>query len=111
MRSFGVYAERMPAKTVRLSMPMSSVSLRSLSASATSSASTMRAMRRSILPKSSMEMVSPTGSSTGGRGGSMGSELEVVGFRRGARLAGAFASASVAGGSRSWSICLGRCAR
>ena len=53
--SSGLYADLMPAKTVRVRpSPMSSVSLSSLSAPSTCSALTIRAMRRSTLEKSSI---------------------------------------------------------
>ncbi len=47
----------MPEKTVRVSVPRSRVSLRSLSAPSTCSALVMRATRRSTFLKSSIEMV------------------------------------------------------
>ena len=56
-RSSGLYADLMPAKTVRWRpSPTSSVNLISLSAPSTCSALTMRAMRRSIFAKSSIEI-------------------------------------------------------
>ena len=58
IRSSGLYADLMPAKTVRWRpSPMSSVSFRSLSAPSTCSALTILAMRRSIFEKSSIEIV------------------------------------------------------
>ena len=54
----GVYADWMPLKTVRVrASPTSSVSFSSLVEPSTFSQATMRAMRRSSLAKSSMEMV------------------------------------------------------
>src|SRR5437867_5088121 len=52
----GSYADLMPANTVRVPLPVSSVSFKSLSAPSTYSALTILAMRRSSLLKSSMEM-------------------------------------------------------
>jgi len=56
-----VIADLMPANTVRCSVPMSSVSFSNLSAPSTCSAFTILATRRSILAKSSMEMVAGRG--------------------------------------------------
>src|SRR5205807_2472512 len=57
LSAFGSYADLMPANTVRVSEPRSSVSLRSLSAPATACASRMRATRRSTRLNSSSETV------------------------------------------------------
>src|SRR2546421_2990040 len=61
----GSYAERMPANTVRVSEPRSSVSLSSLSAPSTVSALTIFATRRSIFLNSSMESVAPVAAASG----------------------------------------------
>src|SRR5690606_11185095 len=59
----GSYALRMPANTVRVSPPVSSVSLSSLSAPSTCSARTTRATRRSMREKSSMSISAASGAS------------------------------------------------
>src|SRR5690606_2962889 len=55
-RADGSYALRMPANTVRVAPPVSSVSFSSLSAPSTCSACTTRATRRSMREKSSMSI-------------------------------------------------------
>src|SRR5256885_14733898 len=53
----GSYADLIPANTVRVPLPVSSVSFKSLSAPSTCSALTISAMRRSSLSKSSIDIV------------------------------------------------------